>query len=573
MPGTSDSGSSSSQLSSGGSSDDESGESKKRGRDSKTLPSGDPRKSSKKEDRAAPASASDEDSDSMSEGSDSEDVADDIDGDKKEQSAKRQGEEVGRKQAIARVRQRLPVVPIVQASNQELAQLLNKLNSDGEEQLEALKAFEENARAAIACRETGGGDGAVFIHAYFKGSPECSELFRVLAKGAAGGDKVRDSGKMNALMRLFQALLSCHVVPLLLEHSRNLGTKIIRKANKAFIGAITSGKTRLFAETMRVISCASELGVVQARDAWKKFSPYLKNMTRHLEVMKMEDKKNKEGPRVERPFAREARAAVIQWGIVLLRVGDTQLIAPVLGTSTFLPAALKHIGSDPPELVVSLLDVIISKVLGSSELSFPIRAALFPAFNLEILAGLLRRGDVSPPSTSEAPNDPGKADMVREKVLVVLRAFCGEVLSSSTERAGAANVRLLLPLATSLRPSDDVPQQVTSSVKRGLGNTKEWLLTFTQLTFTQLPYAAGPAGHIAQEAPAPSGDNVSDLSMERERERAWILICSQRPCRAHTLWRARCRSRRRPRISFSPPPPSWPKCWRSYPVRLAQMPI
>ncbi len=251
---------------------------------------------SSKEDGASDVSAQGEDTS----GDDSADDSEAETAASKRDEAANKRDEAARKQAAARVRQRLSVVPIVQASGQELAQMLTKLNSDGEDQLEALKLFEERARAAFGHRDTGGGDGADLIHAYFQGSPECSELFRVLAKGAAGGDKVRDSGKMNALMRLLQALLACHVVPLLLEHSRNLGTKIIRKANKAFIGAITSGKTRLFAETMRVLCRASELGVVQARDAWKKFSPYMKNMTRHLEVMKMEDKKNKEGPRVER---------------------------------------------------------------------------------------------------------------------------------------------------------------------------------------------------------------------------------------------------------------------------------
>lgn len=459
MPGSTNS----SSISSGASSDESEEESKKRGREALAVNSGESRKSRKKEGLSHdPGRRSEEDSDNSSEESNKEST-DGPDDDKEEGAKTGQREDAKHKQAAARVRQRLPVVPIMQVSGQELAQMLKKMNSDGEEQLEALRVFEEHARAAIERRDTGGGDGADLIHAYFKGSPECSELFRVLAKGAAGGDKVRDSGKMNALMRLFQALLACHAVPLLLEHSRNLGTKIIRKANKAFIGAITSGKTRLFCETMRVICRASELGVVQARDAWKKFSPYVKNMTRHLEVMKMEDKKNKEGPRIERPFAREARSAVVEWGIVLLRVGDPQLIAPVLGTSTFLPAALKHIASDPPELVGNLLDAIMDKVLTSKELSFPIRAALFSAFNLEMLAGLLRGAEVS-----KAPDEEGKSEKVREKALRVLLAFCCEVLSSSTERAGASNVRLLLPLATALRPSDDARQQrlLVSLLKR-----------------------------------------------------------------------------------------------------------
>jgi hypothetical protein len=50
-------------------------------------------------------------------------------------------------------------------------------------------------------------------------------------------------------------------------------------------------------------------------------------------------------------------------------------------------------------------------------------------------------------------------EAVRVQVLQVLEIFCCDVLSSSTEHAGAANARLLLPLATALRPSNDVAQQ------------------------------------------------------------------------------------------------------------------
>ena len=120
--------------------------------------------------------------------------------------------------------------------------------------------------------------------------------------------------------------------------------------------------------------------------------------------MKTEDKTNKEGPRVERPFAREARGAVIEWGIVLLRVADAQLMAPILGTSGFLPAAIKHLASDPPELVDKFLHVILDKVLSSRELSFPIRAALFSGFNLQVLGGVLRAREAAatPPDTGPA---------------------------------------------------------------------------------------------------------------------------------------------------------------------------
>jgi hypothetical protein len=52
------------------------------------------------------------------------------------------------------------------------------------------------------------------------------------------------------------------------------------------------------------------------------------------------------------------------------------------------------------------------------------------------------------------------AQAIREKVYKMLLTFSCEVLSSSSERAGAANSKLLLPLATALRPTDDALQQV-----------------------------------------------------------------------------------------------------------------
>ena len=63
-----------------------------------------------------------------------------------------------------------------------MAQLLKKLNSGGEDQIEALKIFEERTRSAIEQRDIGGGTGADLIHAYFKGSPEFSELLWILSK-------------------------------------------------------------------------------------------------------------------------------------------------------------------------------------------------------------------------------------------------------------------------------------------------------------------------------------------------------------------------------------------------------
>ena len=283
------------------------------------------------------------------------------DGDRSDESAVPIGDDAG---VAPVVTGRLHGNPVgSQALFGGVAELLVRLTADGDGQLESLRALEECARAAIAQCHIGGGDCVDVIHDYFELSPECSELFRILAKGAAKSKKVRDGGKIIALLRLFQALLACRIIPLLTEHSRNLGSKIIRKASHAFISALTSGKARLFAETLRVITAATALGFVQARECWKRFSPYMKHITRYLEVFKMENKADRKVNRMERPFALDARSAVIEWGIAVLHVADVPLLVEILGDSAFLPAAIKHLPSDPPELVEQLLQCILDKVM------------------------------------------------------------------------------------------------------------------------------------------------------------------------------------------------------------------
>jgi hypothetical protein len=106
-------------------------------------------------------------------------------------------------------------------------------------------------------------------------------------------------------------------------------------------------------------------------------------------------------------------------------------------------------------------------VLNGRDLPFPVRVGLMTAFNLEILAGLLRsfdrRQDAGSASVGKVPAVGDSAGVftaaVRDKVASVLRVFACQVLSSATERAGVANVKLLLPLAVALRPADDKVQQ------------------------------------------------------------------------------------------------------------------
>ena len=106
-------------------------------------------------------------------------------------------------------------------------------------------------------------------------------------------------------------------------------------------------------------------------------------------------------------------------------------------------------------------------MLNNRDLPFPVRVGLMTAFNLEILAGLLRsfdrRQDAPSASVCKVPAVGDAAEVftaaVRDKVASVLRVFACQVLSSATERAGVANVKLLLPLAVALRPADDKVQQ------------------------------------------------------------------------------------------------------------------
>lgn len=89
----------------------------------------------------------------------------------------------------------------------------------------------------------------------------------------------------------------------------------------------------------------------------------MKHITRYLEVFKMDNKADRKVNRMERPSALDARSAVIEWGIALLHVADVPLLVEILGDSAFLPAAIKHLPSDPPELVEQLLQCILDKVM------------------------------------------------------------------------------------------------------------------------------------------------------------------------------------------------------------------
>lgn len=72
---------------------------------------------------------------------------------------------------------------------------------------------------------TSSAEGTACVSEYLRGSPEVSEVMRLLE-----GDKVmRDSGKITSSLRLLAALLALGTHPQLHKASKGLGTKVLRR--------------------------------------------------------------------------------------------------------------------------------------------------------------------------------------------------------------------------------------------------------------------------------------------------------------------------------------------------------
>ena len=121
------------------------------------------------------------------------------------------------------------------------------------------RAPQENMAASPA------GTGAVAE--YLKGSPEVAEIMRLI-----DGDKMRDSGKVTSALRLIASLLELREHPSLQKAAKGLGTRVLRKLQKQLHSATSSGKPRLAACALTVMSRVAMLGPLQAKDAWKRFS-------------------------------------------------------------------------------------------------------------------------------------------------------------------------------------------------------------------------------------------------------------------------------------------------------------
>jgi hypothetical protein len=123
--------------------------------------------------------------------------------------------------------------------------------------------------------------------AYLDSSPDCTEILEPLV-----GESLRDNGKTRATLSLLEAILECHTFEPLKTHAQRLATRLVRRMSKALASAFTTNNSRLAAAVLSLISKITVVGVIQARDCWKRFNPNLKVISKLFVPQKESGAKN-----------------------------------------------------------------------------------------------------------------------------------------------------------------------------------------------------------------------------------------------------------------------------------------
>jgi hypothetical protein len=336
--------------------------------------------------------------------------------------------------------------------------MVKKLNGDGDALLEGLRVLHGAATAAEAAQDIDASEDQNFkaqlLQAYLASSPECDEVFRLL-----GTETIRDSARINVMFQALAGVLRCNKIPDIRERIRSLGTKLLRKGTNAVTTAVRSGKPRLVASALQSVAAAAALGVVQARDAWKRIAPLAKEIGRHLQVSKASSRPEKNGLRVEVVHGKEAREAVLAVLTALLEAGDGALAQAVLAAPTLLFQALRQLTADPPALASRFLAALEARVARGPDTSAASRAPLLGAATLEALTSICRGPDAAAVPPHGSPLDAPAVLGVRGAAHSLLSALASALLRGGGARApqaGSAAAAALVRLLASLR-SDNPP--------------------------------------------------------------------------------------------------------------------
>jgi hypothetical protein len=165
----------------------------------------------------------------------------------------------------------------------ELKAVLKKLNSEDEDIWKQGILVLQQAAMAVNSETT----GENIILAYLDSSPDCTEILEPLA-----GESLRDNGKTRATLSLLEAILECHKFEPLKIHAQRLATRLVRRMSKALASAFTTTNSRLAAAALSLISKITVVGVIQARDCWKRFNPHLKVISKLFVPQKESGAKN-----------------------------------------------------------------------------------------------------------------------------------------------------------------------------------------------------------------------------------------------------------------------------------------
>ena len=164
--------------------------------------------------------------------------------------------------------------PLEEDMDVELKAVLEKLNSDDDEVwFKGIVVLEEAARSS--------GEGTKILVDYFESSPDCTEILSSLQ-----GETLRDNGKTRAVLQLLQTFMENRETEQLRSHVQRLATRLVRKLSKILASGLSLSNPRLSATVLTFISKITEVGVIQARDCWKRFSPHLNTISKLLEPPK-----------------------------------------------------------------------------------------------------------------------------------------------------------------------------------------------------------------------------------------------------------------------------------------------
>jgi hypothetical protein len=165
----------------------------------------------------------------------------------------------------------------------ELKAVLMKLNSEDEDDWKQGILGLQQAAIAVSSELT----GENLLMAYLDSSPDCTEILEPLA-----GESLRDNGKTRATLSLLEAILECYKFEPLKTHAQRLATRLVRRMSKTLASAFTTTNSRLAAAVLSLISKITVVGVIQARDCWKRFSPNVKVISKLFVPQKESGAKN-----------------------------------------------------------------------------------------------------------------------------------------------------------------------------------------------------------------------------------------------------------------------------------------